>query len=148
MWSFPKADRFQKIRVDNSAKMQLLPSTFDPNRYTCFGFGDKNGLILREGVDSPPPNSYKIRGQFDPVRLHKGRSFGLPHSAYSKVYLESNKYSTSVQEVPGPGAYDQHGLVGINAKKFSLKSRVKESDSATRDNPPPNTYNPIHALTE
>jgi hypothetical protein len=29
-----------------------------------------------------------------------------------------------------------------------LKSRVKPSDSATRDNPPPNTYHPNYALTE
>jgi hypothetical protein len=43
-------------------------------------------------------------------------------------------------EAPGPGAYDLKQMVGTNAKKFTLKSRVKPVDSATRDNPPPNTY--------
>lgn len=36
----------------------------------------------------------------------------------------------------------------MNALKFTLKSRVKAVDSATRENPPPNTYHPNHVLTE
>ena len=32
--------------------------------------------------------------------------------------------------------------------KFSLKSRIKPIDSATRDNPPPNNYNPWFTLSE
>jgi len=36
----------------------------------------------------------------------------------------------------------------MNSLKFTLKSRVKQVDSATRDNPPPNTYHPNHGLTE
>ena len=51
-------------------------------------------------------------------------------------------------ENPGPGTYDYKTLVGANSKKFSLKSRVKAADSATRDNPPPNTYHPNFALSE
>lgn len=56
--------------MDNNAKVQLLPSTIDQNRFTQFGFGKKNGLMVREGVDSPPPNTYKIKGQFDKIRAN------------------------------------------------------------------------------
>ena len=42
--------------------MQILPSTLDPTKSVGFGFGDKNGLIMREGRESPPPNAYRIRG--------------------------------------------------------------------------------------
>jgi hypothetical protein len=64
----------------------------------------------------------------------------MPHSVYAKVYIPSNKYGTSMIEAPGPGSYEVKNNVGVNAKKFSLKSRIKPADSATRDNPPPNTY--------
>ena len=84
----------------------MLPSTLQADRYRSFGFGDKNGLVLRVGQDSPPANTYKVRGQFDQLRPNQGKSFGLPHSAYAKVYIEGNKQSTSVNEAPGPGAYD------------------------------------------
>jgi hypothetical protein len=36
----------------------------------------------------------------------------------------------------------------MNSRKFSLKGRVKLADSATRDNPPPNTYHPNFAVYE
>ena len=51
-------------------------------------------------------------------------------------------------DCPGPGAYEQKTLVGVNAKKFSMKSRIKVVDSATRDNPPPNTYHPNYGVYE
>jgi hypothetical protein len=60
-YSFPKAGRFGKIRVDNNAKYQELPQMFE-TRTTGFGYGGKNGVILRCGLDSPPPNNYKIKG--------------------------------------------------------------------------------------
>ena len=53
-----------------------------------------------------------------------------------------------MMDAPGPGAYDVKGLVGVNARKFSLKSRIPPSDSATRNNPPPNSYHPNHTLSE
>ena len=82
------------------------------------------------------------------MRPNQGKSFGLPHSAYAKVYNPYNKYSTAMAEAPGPGAYDLKTLVGVNAKKYSLKSRTKLADTATRDMPPPNTYHPNYTLAE
>jgi hypothetical protein len=58
------------------------------------------------GKDSPPPNSYKIKGQFEKLKPNQGRTFGLPYSAYSKVYLPNNKIGTTFIENPGPGHYD------------------------------------------
>ena len=39
-WSFGKADRFRKLRIDNSAKMLVLPNTLNTKTST-FGFGEK-----------------------------------------------------------------------------------------------------------
>lgn len=64
------------------------------------------------------------------------------------MYLPDNRYSTTMQEAPGPGAYDSRSSIGLNSLKFTLKSRIKPVDTATRDNPPPNTYHPNHALAE
>ena len=127
--------------------MLLLPSTID-TKAAGFGFGDKLGVLMRDGRDSPPPNSYKIKGQFDKLRPNQGRSFGIPHSAYAKVYNPNNKVTSVIQDAPGPGAYEVKGMVGVNAKKFSLKSRVPECDSNTRSNPPPNSYHPNYTLSE
>ena len=128
--------------------MLCLPTTLESAKSSTFGFGNKNGLQILSGRDSPPPNSYKVRGQFEKLKPNQGRSFGMPYAVYQKVYLPSNKYGTSMIEAPGPGTYDQKGLVGVNAKKFTLKSRVKPADSATRDNPPPNTYHLNFNLAE
>jgi hypothetical protein len=100
------------------------------------------------GKDSPSANTYKIRGQFDKFRATEGKTFGLPHSAYAKVYLPDNKIGTSNIEAPGPGAYDLKTYIGANSRKYTLKSRTKATDSATRDNPPSNTYHPNYALAE
>lgn len=40
----------------------MLPSTLEGTKTTGFGFGNKNGLLVKEGKDSPPPNTYKVRG--------------------------------------------------------------------------------------
>lgn len=126
----------------------MLPSTLDGTKTTGFGFGNKNGLMVREGRDSPPPNTYKIRGQFEKLRPNQGKSFGISYSYYQKVYLPDNRFSSTMQEAPGPGAYDSRTSIGLNSLKYTLKSRIKPVDTATRDNPPPNTYHPNHALAE
>lgn len=56
--------------------------------------------------------------------------------------------NTRKDEIPGPGSYESKTTLGANSRKFSLKSRIKPADSATRDNPPPNTYDPNFVLTE
>ncbi len=127
--------------------MQVLPPTFN-TRKCSFGYGEKKGLIINSGKDSPPANTYKIRGMYDKLKPNQGFSFGMPHSVYAKTYVPSNKFSTTMKESPGPGAYNSKSSMGMHSRKFSLKSRVKEADSATRNNPPPNTYHPAFNQTE
>ena len=100
--------------------MLSLPSTLDPTKSSGIGYGSKNGLRMIYGGESPPPNSYKIKGQFEKLRPNQGKSFGLPHSVYQKVYLPGNKTTTTTLEAPGPGNYEIKGLVGTNPKKFSI----------------------------
>lgn len=42
--------------------MLNLPTTLDPAKSPTFGFGEKRGLMITSGRDSPPPNTYKVRG--------------------------------------------------------------------------------------
>lgn len=53
-----------------------------------------------------------------------------------------------VKDSPGPGTYDVRSYVGLNSRKFSLKSRIAPNDSTTRGNPSPNTYHPNFVLAE
>lgn len=133
-WSFSKAERFKKLRIDNTAKMLLLPTTMNAKTST-FGFGNKKPLQMIFGKDSPAPSMYRSRSQFE-FDPHKGKSIGESYACYKKVHMPG--LNTRAEEVPGPGAYDQKTMLGANSRKFTLKSRVKPLDSATRDNPPPN----------
>jgi hypothetical protein len=143
-WSFSKADRFNKLRIDNSAKMLLLPSTLN-SKTSTFGFGKKEAVKMLFGKDSPPPTLYRTRSQFDYVP-GAGKTIGQPYSVYAKVHMPG--LNTKSAEIPGPGTYDQKTTLGANSRKFTLKSRIKPADSATRDNPPPNTYDPVYDLSE
>lgn len=84
-WSFPKAERFERIRPNNTASMVNLPSTLH-SKSSSFGFGDKQGLKCIVGRDSPPPTTYRLKSNFD-LKQH-GFSFGIPYSAYAKVHIE------------------------------------------------------------
>ncbi|CAI2373741.1 unnamed protein product [Moneuplotes crassus] len=143
-WSFGKADRFKKLRIDNSAKMLALPNTLNAKTST-FGYGKKQPLQIIFGKDSPPPSLYRSRSQFD-YKPGTGKSIGISYSAYQKVHMPG--LNTRLDEIPGPGSYECKTTLGANSQKFSLKSRIKPADSATRDNPPPNNYSPNFRLTE
>lgn len=143
-WSFSKGNRFKNLKIDNSAKMLLLPSTLNVKTST-FGFGDRNGLKQIYGKDSPPPTLYRSRSQFD-YKPGAGRSIGQSYAVYQKVHMPG--LNTRNEEIPGPGAYEQKTMLGANSRKFSLKSRIKPADSATRDNPPPNSYTPNYSPAE
>ena len=143
-WSFSKADRFKKLRIDNSAKMLILPSTLG-SKTSTFGYGNKKPLQIIYGKDSPPPSLYRIKSQFE-FQHTKGKTIGESYDAYKKVHIPG--HNTRKDEIPGPGNYDSKTTMGTNSRHFSLKSRIKPADSATRDNPPPNCYNPGFQLTE
>lgn len=79
-WSFSKADRFKKLRIDNSAKMLLLPTTLG-GKTSTFGFGNKKPLQIVFGKDSPAPNLYRSRSQFD-FNENSGKSIGISYNFY------------------------------------------------------------------
>ena len=82
--------------------MVSLPSTLNI-KASSFGFGQKNGIRIIAGKDSPPP-IYRIRSDFK-LDKDKGTSFGLPHSVYKKVHIPG--HATNLEDNPGPGSYDQ-----------------------------------------
>jgi hypothetical protein len=143
-WSFSKAERFQKLRIDNSAKMLLLPSTLG-NKTSTFGYGEKKPLQMIFGKDSPAPSMYRTRSQFE-LNPNKGKSIGESYACYKKVHMPG--LNTRQDEIPGPGNYDSKTTLGTNSRHFTLKSRTKPTEITSRHNPPPNTYNPAFQLTE
>lgn len=143
-WSFSKAKRFKDLKFDNTPKMLLLPSTLNAKTST-FGYGNKEPLKMIFGKDSPPPTLYRSRSQFD-YTPGAGKTIGQSYAVYKKVHMPG--LNTRSNEIPGPGTYEQKTTLGANSLKFSLKSRIKAADSATRDNPPPNNYSPTHCMTE
>ena len=52
------------------------------------------------GRDSPSSSAYKIKSTFE-KDVGTGYSFGLPHSAYSKVHIPG--HNCNIAEIPGPG---------------------------------------------
>jgi hypothetical protein len=124
--------------------MQLLPTTLGTKACT-FGFGNRDPFKITMGKDSPPPTLYRSRSQFD-YTPGAGKSIGQSYACYKKVHMPG--LNTRSDEIPGPGNYDIKTTLGMNSRKFSMKSRVKAIDSATRDNPPPNTYNPTYSQNE
>ena len=41
--------------------------------------GDEVGQMLTFGKDAPSPNTYRIKGNFDKLRLQNGKTFGISH---------------------------------------------------------------------
>lgn len=132
--------------MDSNAKLLTLPNTISA-KASGFGFGDKAGLNVLLGKDSPSPNSYRIRGNFDRLRSNNGKTFGLSHQAYAKVYIPNSKLNSNSLLTPGPGTYEYKNALGSESKKFTIKSRIKPLDP-TRDTPPPNNYHPNYAVYE
>ena len=107
-------------KVNNTAKYVNLPTTIKA-KFSTFGFGNKEGLKVIMGRDSPPPTSYRLKSDFEKPK-NTGYSFGLPYSVYKKVHIEG--IATGAEDIPGPGSYEQKTLVGTNSKKWTLKSRM------------------------
>jgi hypothetical protein len=48
--------------------MLLLPPTLDHSKAVGMGYGEKNGLMILAGKESPGSNTYKVRGMFEKLR--------------------------------------------------------------------------------
>ena len=64
----------------------------------------------------------------------------MPYSVYRKVHMDG--LATGAEEIPGPGAYDLKTMISANSRKYSIRGKLQDADAATRNNPPPNCYNP------
>lgn len=75
---------------------------------------------MYHGKDSPPP-IYRVKSEFG-FDKNKGKSFGMSHGVYKKVHIKG--HATALEDIPGPGSYDQETSIGKNSCKFSIKSRI------------------------
>ena len=81
----------------------LLPSLKSTKGVT-FGFGNRVLIpthLSKKDLMNPAPNKYNVSENLN--QPYRGKSFGVPFKAYSKVYLEYSKQPEL--DVPGPGYY-------------------------------------------
>jgi hypothetical protein len=43
--------------------------------------------LYRNARDYPSPDKYNVRKEFAPVKSGRGRTFGLSHESFGKVFL-------------------------------------------------------------
>jgi hypothetical protein len=145
-WGFTKAERFQKIRSNYEfASVLEIPSTLK-SKSTSFGYGHKivmSDVNSKHSKDVPGPDRYSLKSDFDPK--HKGRTFGLPHSVYAKVYVPGNNVVNpeTAKEIPGPGSYKYDEPIGADKVKYTLKPRGRMfNEGLGGDTPASNYYTP------
>ena len=51
--------------------------------------------------ESPPPNNYNLKSDFNTTPVNKAYSFGIAREAYSKVYIK--EHPARDPNIPGPG---------------------------------------------
>jgi hypothetical protein len=85
-----------------------IPNTIS-TRSAGIGYGSRK-IFLSSGkftpvcnliLETPPPNIYQLKSDFNKVPSAKAFSFGIAREAYSKVYLKENPARDP--NVPGPG---------------------------------------------
>jgi hypothetical protein len=113
LWTFPRADRFangmgnlassyttcttlaDSLHHRSATGFYNLPSVFD-KRGTGFGYGTK-GDFTSFAKNSPPPNAYKVKSEFDSTR---GFTFGQSRSVcYHQPGLTINSKRVQVSFV-------------------------------------------------
>ena len=80
-------------------------------------------------VVSPPPGHYRIMSDFDIGNPKKSvsttkkhlYSFGASHAAYKKVYNPDNPVPMNIEDLPGPGQYNDRSMtIGFDSLKFKF----------------------------
>ena len=81
-------------------------------------------IINSDNIDnSPPPNEYNLKSEFNPHATSRAFSFGIAREAYSKVYIKENPLRDPC--IPGPGTYGMPNIVGNEtSKKYSMRPRT------------------------
>ena len=90
----------------------MAPST-KTMRATSIGLGKKSIISAAQKKNAkcyPAPNRYRITSQFEELRhgtMRGGKTFGIHHKYYDRVYYPSNvaKALETEKGLPGPGHY-------------------------------------------
>ena len=156
-FTFGKAKRFPTIKPTNCPVISYEQQKQLGNRAPGFGYG---GRVTFDGVDrklyfslitysvrvsgSPSPDRYKLKSQFDAPKDHtispgknsdlssarKTYCFGAGRNHFNKTVVNTNTMYPD-GENPGPGTYtDGSLLIGVNARKHTLKERKFYLDEA------------------
>ena len=127
MYSFPKAERFPKIKSsDHTDAIYNLPDVRS-KRTTSLGFGNKSDFTLSD--KNMHSKYYQTKRDFDKENKQGiFYTFGQPRDKYNKVYVEGHK-NIDLQ-VPGPGKYFLPKPFGWDAPKFTMKG--KHDDAKTK----------------
>ena len=130
MYSFPKAERFPKIKTFGHADtFYNLPPVLS-KRKTTFGFGNKSDFTKKDKNISS--RFYQTVRDFDQgSKLGKYYSFGQPREKYGKVYIEGHKNVD--KDVPGPGKYFLPKPFGWDAPKFTMKGKNDDNKTKNRN---------------
>ena len=90
MYSFPKAERFPKIKTFGHADAFYDLPPVSSKRKTTFGFGIKSDFTKKD--KNLTSKYYQTLRDFDKdCKLGKYYSFGQPREKYGKVYVEGHK---------------------------------------------------------
>ena len=151
---FNQAGRFPPVKQVVSPKYYGSPSSFSTNKGPSMGFGDRSDIANlgdKDSVSHPSPLAYRIKSEFDQHYQKKGKTFGLPHSVYEKVYLEGSKDSPLAykKELPGPGTYNITKDIIAGKGKVSFPARGKMfNEGLGLGSPKCNQYSPKRDLIE
>lgn len=151
-YSFSKDSRFKADKASHLDIQQLeLPSSLRSKSCT-FGKGSRcpiSVVTMRNAKLTPSPDRYNLDEYLEEPRSpEKGKTFGLPWSAYKKVYIKHRKdaYAEHFTENNPPAiyngtccAYSVREQPGKDKKKFSAYGRLKmftqQMAEITRMNP-------------
>jgi len=148
----PQADRFPPIKTvyNSSRSYNPSPSTLSL-KSTTMGFGTKIDFTKKgDGTKSPGPAGYKIKGDFEPAKT-KGKTFGLPWSAYESVYQPDNKLVAIPvsKHYPGPGTYFNEKDTSLNSSRITIAGKGKMfNENICLDSPRCTQYTPRQMLVE
>ena len=138
MFSFPKAERFPKLRSSHSISCFYNLPEVRMTRFTTLGKGNKSDFT--SGARSKSPVFYSAKSDFDQSNPHSPRyTFGLGRDKFTKAYCEGTKMFD--KNIPGPGKYNITRPFGSDAAKYTMKGKYKPSSYEMRGNEPgPGAY--------
>jgi len=148
----PQADRFPPIKVayNTSRSYNASPSALSL-KSTTLGFGTKMDFTKKtDGTKSPGPANYKLNSDFEGNKT-RGKTFGLPWSAYESVYQPDNRLvSIPVSKhYPGPGTYFHEKEGSLNSSRITIATKGKMfNENICLDSPRCTQYTPRQQLVE